>query len=531
MQLRKYQTEAVEAVWRNLDKQICVSLPTGSGKSLTIAELIRRFLEYPDTHILLLTHKRELIRQNADTLGKHLPIQIEIGIFCAGLRRKELKQVTVASVQSLVNAEELPPFEIIIIDEVHLVGRNDQSQYHKVFARFPDARKIGLTATPFRMDSGLLYEGEDRLFEALVYEAKTGDLIEQGYLSPIISKQVSEEADLSDVHIRCGDFKSDEMAAVMDTDDITNAAVKDVLTRAAERKSILIFCAGVEHAYHVEQRFRQAGQESIATITEGTTMYERDELVTRFKTKDLRILVSCAVFTTGFDSPNVDCVVLLRATKSPGLYVQIVGRGLRKAEGKTNCLLLDYGGNIMRHGPIDEISVLKKGEGPAPVKTCPECASIISAGFKTCPDCGYVFEEPEKKAVEHDTRASEADPIRPVMIQDVQVKEILYTRHSGKPPKPDSLKVTYVYGLYQRVSEWVCVEHGGYAQEKAQAWFARRGVSPMPSTVEDALYACGSLAEPHAISIKTGGKFPEIVRHDFSKLLNKVEEPEDNLPF
>jgi DNA repair protein RadD len=247
------------------------------------------------------------------------------------------------------------------------------------------------------------------------------------------------------------------------------------------------------------------------------------------------LLLNVGCFTTGFDVPHVDCVVLLRATQSPGLYVQMVGRGLRKAEGKQNCLLLDYGSNIETHGPLDMITVASiERDGVAPTKTCPQCESIIFAGFKACPDCGYIFPEPDKKDIKHGTRASEADPIKPITIEDVTVKEVFYERHRGKDGKKDTFKVTYVYGMWQRVSEWICPEHTGWAAEKAQAWFARRGVSRMPSTVTEALDVSDRLLQPGKISIKSGGKFPEIVRYDFSQSVQpKIEEEDDsnNLPF
>ena len=533
--LRDYQTACVAAIWSNMDKHIVACLPTGAGKTPCVAELIRRILEYhPDTHILLLTHKRELIRQNAKHLGEHLPMHIEIGIFCAGLRSKELKRVTIASVQSIVNAKFLPPFEIIIVDEVHLVPKKDSGQYRKVFSRFPDARIIGVTATPYRMDGGLLHKGEDRLFKDLVYEAKTGDLIEQGWLSPIKAKQTSVEADLNGVHTQRGEFKTDEMIAAMDHDEITKAAVSDVVNLASDRKSILVFCAGVEQAGKVLNEFVRCGIGSVSIVTQKTGMHDRDERTEAFKAGALRVLVNVGCFTTGFDAPNVDCIVLLRATQSPGLYVQMIGRGLRKSEGKEFCRLLDYGGNIERHGPIDYITAHRatSGTGPAPVKTCPQCGEIICAGFKDCPECGFVFPKNDAKKQEHGTEASDRDPVKGTVITDHAVISVKYSIHS-KEGKPDSMRVTYQVGLFKDVSEWICVEHGGFAQSKAQSWFARRGVFPMPRTAEDAVDAAMGCPVPGRISVKDG-KFPEIIRYDFSvkpERDNAVEPEDDECPF
>ena len=513
--LRPYQQECVEAIWRNLDRHVVACLPTGAGKSLAVAELVRRFMEYPDTKILILTHKRELIRQNYNELTGHLPYKAEIGIFCAGLRSKQLRQITIASVQSLINTEDLPPFELIIVDEAHLIPHKQEGQYHELFARLPNARIIGLTATPFRMTTGMLHQGKDRLFEVLCYEAKTGDLIKQGYLSPVVAKAVSEEADLAEVHIRGGEFKPDEMAEAMDKTRITAAAVKDVIARAADRTSILVFCASVKHARNVQDAFSQAGEVSIATITESTPMRERDAIIDRFKARTLRILCNVGVFTTGFNAQNVDCVVLLRATQSPGLYMQCVGRGLRKIEGKKDCLLLDYGGNICRHGPLDLITAdnAASGKGAAPTKICPQCASVIFSGFATCPDCGYQFPAPKKDSVRHGIIASELDPISPTIITEYNVKSARYYRHQ-KMGSPPCLRVEYLIGMYETIKEFVCPEHTGYAQIKAQAWFARRGMR-MPKSVDEALRSADRLFVPKQISVKKG-KYDEIVSFKFS---------------
>lgn len=513
MTLRKYQIECVDAIWRNLDKHCVASLPTGSGKTPCIAELIRRFLEYPGTHILLLTHKRELIRQNYDTLVKHLPFTVDVGIYCAGLRSKELKQVTIASVQSMVNAKDVPDFEIIIIDEAHLCPHESDGQYHEVFARFPKARIIGVTATPFRLKGGMLHKGKHKLFDALVYEAKTSKLIDEGWLSPIRAISTSDHADMSDVHIRCGDYKPEEMTAAMDQAKITKAAVCDVMLHAADRKSILVFCAGVEHARHVQDEFLSAGETSIATVTQETSMYDRDDCITRFKDRTLRIMVNVGVFTTGFDAPGVDCVVLLRATQSPGLYIQIIGRGLRKAEGKKECLLLDYGENISRFGPIDMITcdTVEEGKGAPPTKPCPQCSTIIFAGLATCPQCGYVFPKEEKETIKHGTKASDIDPIRPTVITTFDVHEVEYSYHKGKKGKPDSMRVSYYTGICDIVSEWVCLMHQGFAKQKAQAWFARRGISPMPKTIEEAIEAAKKAVFPGKITTRKNGKYDEII--------------------
>jgi DNA repair protein RadD len=385
------------------------------------------------------------------------------------------------------------------------------------------------------MDGGLLHKGDEKLFDALVYEAKTGVLIQAGWLSPIRARAVSEHADLESVHIRMGDFKNDEMIAAMDHSEITEAAVKDVLDHAADRKSILVFAAGVEHAKHIEQAFRRVGQTSITTVTQETSMYDRDEATKTFKAKTLRILVNVGVYTTGFDAPNVDCIVLLRATKSPGLYVQMLGRGLRKTEGKTDCLLLDYGNNIETHGPLDMITAdsKPKGEGEPVVKTCPGCATIVSAGFKACPHCGFIFPREERDAPKHGTRASDRDPVSAAVIRTLDIRDVDYARHQGHNGKPDSMVVSYYTNIYERVREWVCVEHEGFARQKAAMWFARRGILVPPKTVDEAIDAAQRALWPAKITVRKDGKYDTILSYSDWKEPEPVEEKETSseVPF
>jgi DNA repair protein RadD len=227
------------------------------------------------------------------------------------------------------------------------------------------------------------------------------------------------------------------------------------------------------------------------------------------------VLINCMVLLTGFDAPNVDCICLLRATASPGCYVQAVGRGLRICEGKADCLLLDYGGNVERHGPLDSITAdrIEAGTGAAPTKTCPTCESIIAAGFGVCPHCGQIFQMEQRELPELATKASTRDPIKGTVISEYDVLDVAYYHHQKPGGKP-SMRVEYRVGIGSWVKEWVCPEHGGYAAEKASAWFARRGVI-MPKTVNHALDITQSYAVPKKIRVKNDGKYNEVIGYGF----------------
>lgn len=180
----------------------------------------------------------------------------------------------------------------------------------------------------------------------------------------------------------------------------------------------------------------------------------------------LKYLVNVNVLTTGFDAPNVDCVVLLRPTASPGLYYQMVGRGFRLHPDKHDCLVLDFGGNIIRHGPVDSIQVTERSGngGDAPAKECPECQAVIHAAYAVCPDCGFEFPPPKRN--KHETRASSEGILSgEVTDEEFDVQDVSYSVHikrDAAPDTPKTMRVDYRLGLNHWQSEWVCIEHSGY---------------------------------------------------------------------
>ena len=216
------------------------------------------------------------------------------------------------------------------------------------------------------------------------------------------------------------------------------------------------------------------------------------------------------MLTTGFNAPGVELIAMLRPTKSAGLYVQIVGRGCRLATGKENCLVLDFAGNIARHGPIDAVKPKTPkgdGDGDAPTKVCPDCSSIVHAAVRECPDCGHHFPAPEIKI---EAKASRLDVLSGGPPEWVPVTGVRYARHE-KPGKPPSLRVDYQSGMVSH-SEWVCLEHPGYPRQKAATWWANRAAGlPLPRHVDEALAVVGRLKRPAQIAVRASGRFTEIV--------------------
>ena len=376
----------------------------------------------------------------------------------------------------------------------------------------PALKVIGLTATPFRTGSGMLHEGKDALFTDIAYEAPVRDLIDAGFLSPLISKQPATRLDVSKVGTRAGDFIARDLAAAVDQDATTRAAVTEIITNGKDRKSWLAFCSGVDHARHVAEEFARQGI-TCRTIFGDTPKEERDAIIAAFKRSEIRALASMGVLTTGFNAPAVDLIALLRPTKSAGLYVQMVGRGTRLAPDKENCLVLDFAGNVRRHGPIDLVRPKRPGDGgggEAPTKVCPECDSIMALSATECPDCGYVFPAREVKIAP----TAATLPVLSPKVQWLSVHGVYYSRHDKRGGRP-SMKVTYSCGL-KSYNEWVCVEHQGYARQKALEWWRKRAPGfPMPRTVDDAIAQAGQLTRPTAISVRPSGRFLEISGYRF----------------
>ena len=525
IQPRQYQTDAFEAVKTYLEYREgnpCVVLPTGAGKTILIV-LLCQWVASWGGRVLILAHVRELLQQAADKLNAMAP-ELDVGVYSAGLgRREKTGAVTVAGIQSVYQrAAEFDPFDLVIVDECHLIPADGEGMYRTFLNEAKtlnsNIRLVGLTATPYRMTTGPLC-GSAEILNAVCFDVPVVSLIDQGFLSKLISKRVIE-CDTSGLHVRGGEFVAEEVALLMGAVDAVRLACEEIVARTQEHKSVLIFCSGVEHAEAV--RDRMVGSELITGETQ-----DRDAILERFKRGETKYLVNVNVLTTGFDAPNVDCVVLLRPTLSPGLYYQMVGRGFRLCEGKADCLILDFGGNVQRHGPINRIRVEKKSKGKptgeAATRVCPDCDEVLFVSSRECPACGYIW--PLLDEAKHDHQPGNEDIIGDDEADELPVYEVRYRKHhkkGGFPDDPPTLRVEYVtrqgsVSSWVRnavVSEWVCLEHSGFAKNKAAAWWKLRSNDPMPDTVERAIDMAegGGLAVPSKIWVVPEGKYTRISR-------------------
>lgn len=524
IELRPYQRDAIDALYSYFsasDGNPLVVMPTGTGKSVVIANFLREAVEgWSDTRVLAITHVKELIQQNFAALIRSWPTA-PAGIYSAGLNKRDINaQILFAGIQSIhKRAYNVQRCDLVLIDEAHLVGKNDAGMYRAFLDDLrqinPSLKIIGFTATPHRMDSGLLHEGEGRLFTDIAYNVPILEMINKGYLSPVVAKETETQLDVSGVGTRGGEFIPGQLEAAVDTDPINLAVVNEIVAKGAARGSWLIFCSGVKHAEHIRDAIRSHGI-TCETVVGDTAPQMRDRYLAGFKNGSIRALTNANVLTTGFDAPGTDLIALLRPTKSTGLYVQMLGRGTRLANGKDDCLVLDFAGNTLRHGPLDLIDGRrkeKKGDGTAPVKTCPDCKAINHASARECAGCGHEFPPPAIKLDDQPaTRALLSTQIKP---EWVDVTRVDYCRHFGKHGKPDTFRVNYWCGM-ARHSEFVCLEHTDYPREKARRWWGRRSAgNPAPATIAEALVAAKDLIKPIAIQVKQEGQYTNVTGHLF----------------
>lgn len=533
--LRPYQAEAVAAVYEHLrtrDDNPCVVIPTAGGKTPVMATICRDAVTQWDGRVLILAHVKELLEQAVDKLHAMAPdLWHQIGVYSAGLRSRNTEHpIIVAGIQSVYRrAAELDRFDLILIDEAHMLPPDGEGMYRTFLADArvvnPNVRLVGLTATPYRMTTGTIC-APGSLLNHVCYEVGVRELIVQGYLCPLKTKAGKRKADTSGLHLRGGEFIAGEVEALMDDDALVQSACYEIIEHTCDRHSVLIFAAGVKHAEHVQRVLHGAGHEC-GFVCGDTLPFERAETLERFKAGALKYLVNVNVLTTGFDAPNIDCVVLLRPTNSPGLFYQCCGRGFRLHPSKENCLVLDFGGNILRHGPVDALQIKTPGagDGDAPAKECPQCQAVIYAAYATCPECGFVFPPPQRE--QHDRQASTAGILSGEVTEtEYEVQDVYYSAHVKRDAPeghPRTLRVDYRVGFNDHRSEWVCVEHppGSYARQKAEAWWRARSNEPCPSDADEAveLAEAGALAQAQSITVRSvaGEKYDRIVGYQLGE--------------
>ncbi|MGV3483343.1 MAG: DEAD/DEAH box helicase family protein [Planctomycetaceae bacterium] len=550
MQLRPYQQAAVNAVYDHLrmrdDNPVCV-IPTAGGKTPVIASICRDAVQLWNGRVLILAHVRELLDQAADKLRAVCP-DLSVGVYSAGLGSRETTgDVIIAGIQSVhERAAELGRFDLVLIDECHAVPKDGSGTYRRFLAAAqainPELRVIGFTATPYRLDSGPICSDDGPLHK-IAYQVGVMELIRDGYLCRPFAKAGKQKADTSQLTIRGGEFIAHEAESLMNTDSLVASACDEIIAATHDRRSCIIFASGVAHATSISIAMATRGVRC-EMVTGSTRSEERDRILSEFREGGLKYIVNVGVLTTGFDAPAIDCVVLLRPTMSPGLYYQMIGRGFRLHPDKHDCLILDFAGNVVRHGPVDCIAPPSPRRDDRPkAKECPKCQAAIGSRYQICPGCGYEFPVTHQyQGPQHSgTPTSAAVLSDDITDQTHEVLDVHYRVHEKRDADDDAPKsvcVEYQLGLNFSHREYVCVEHTGYARTKAIWWWRQRSNEPVPDTAEEAvnLAARGCLAFPEFITLRSiaGEKFDRIVDIQLGEkpavcLANQYDD--DEVPF
>lgn len=412
IELRPYQRQALDALygWYTPDHKgnPCIEAPTGAGKTVLIAQFCKENLDrFPSMKILVVTHVKELIEQDYGKLLEIWP-DAPCGIYSASINRRDTEDsIIFCGVQSIRNRTyEFGKVDVMIVDEAHLISHADTGSYRKIIKELsevnPRLSVIGFTATPYRLGHGMITEGDAIFSEPLIKTIGIEGLQRDGFLAYLRSKVTRAQMDVSEVAYdpKKHDYVEKDLQAKIDTPLLNAQVVDETLRLAQGRRHILFFCCGVDHARHVAEAIREKG-ETADYLVGSDDKRTREEKLARFRNGEIRCMTNVNVLSTGFDFPDIDCLVMMRPTMSPGLYIQQAGRGLRPKTFGGDCLVLDFAGNVAMHGPITHVNPPKArgaraGKGVPMSKLCPKCDEIVAVQARVCPCCGYEWPKDEK---------------------------------------------------------------------------------------------------------------------------------------
>lgn len=536
---RWYQKEAIEApfkYWESHCGNPLIQAPTGSGKSLIIAEFCKRCMSYEGTRILVLAHVKELLEQNeAEMLGQWP--EADVGVYSAGLKRKELRNaITIAGIQSIYKKSVvLGKVDLVIIDEAHLVPQKSMGRYrrllHDLSQKNPHMKVVGYTATPWRLGGGCLTDGNDSIFSRVIYSISVSSLIRDGHLCNVKALSTHGTADFSKLKKSGnGEFTEMSILEAIQANDNTNVAISEAIELGKDCKSWLVFCAGVEHAKNICQKLNDNGVVAKVLVGE-TDKKERAAIIEELRSNKIRALVSVSCITTGLNVRNVDFMLCLRATQSSSLWVQMVGRIMRTHPDKKVALIADYGDNIERHGPIEDIKPPKPTKvGLQKKKECPSCGHKTATSSKTCGSCGYIYTRPcpncdkpnpmdvgecsycgyafiTERTPAIMNKAKGGEVISGSREKWVDVDDVIFKRHVKKG-KPDNVRINYVCGgmVY---SEWISPFDDGAARIRASKFYHDSGILKLPKNMEEALTM---KVRPKKICVVRDGDYNKVVR-------------------
>ncbi|TCQ28239.1 DEAD/DEAH box helicase [Rhizobium sp. PP-CC-3G-465] len=520
VQLRDYQAAAVDAVVGAVQsgRNPVASLPTGAGKSMVVAGVADRLSVRGDERIVVTVPSRELAEQNEKALRRLLP-SADIGVVCAALNRREIdSRIVVGTPQSLAGLINFDP-DHVIVDEAHQMPLHKGSWFARLFAGLPrgrDTSRVGLSATTFRTADGAIY-GKKAWFDCQPFEIGVPDLVARGFLAPVRYVSPAARMTTKGVSKSAGDYNQSQLVrANLDQVEAQIAIFNEAMQ---DRKKGLIFAVTVEHAEAYVRALHKRGVRA-SLIIGAMSPTDREASVAAFKQDRTKVAVTVQAALTGFDVPDIDLIASCRPTMSPIIHTQSVGRGTRPSDGKADCLVLDFAGNVKAFGPVHAPHFDKSGQplgGIAPWLPCPGCGTYNHLQSHSCFHCdrvlrarqavtaeqleyGSIHWGPEQAAV---NALTEAKGFRGLPVESIAL-------HAYRKPNTDSQSCMISIGLGGDAIVRVWHKHLNTRWWR-DIWAMLLGDQPAPQTLKEAYGRREELVRPASVDIERDGHFWRIV--------------------
>ncbi len=390
--LREYQNQCVDAIWNAAimgENKILISLPTASGKTEIFIELLKK----ANVKSIVAMSSVRLAKQTYERIKNN---NLDVGLYCSTLNSKDIdNKIIVGTVQSLT-ASGIKDVKILTVDEAHCISEEEDSYYGKLISTYSGAKLLGFTATPFRTDGGHIY-GAEKIFPRLNFSRSFSYMIENGFLVKPILTQGKDSFDINKLKIVMGDYSKHDIEVLASDSSKANKQVTDALERLGDRKKIIWATSSIKHCNLISDILFKQGEE-YARIHSEMEYNQQESNLKFFEDGPARHLVFVSIVKEGYSYSPIDAIVLMRPTRSPVLYVQICGRGLRLSPGKKDCLILDYGRVVESLGPLSDPKIPEdrryKAAEQSPIKACPKCGTYVPKESSECEFCNYKFSRP-----------------------------------------------------------------------------------------------------------------------------------------
>jgi len=557
MKARPHQIEALDTVWTAMqtEKAVLLQAPCSFGKTFIIAKICQKLLSVlPSARILILMDREILVEQTRDKIQVACPeLFMDIGVVCSSIQKLDAmsfeKRILIASRQSLINQlDKLMKTHLIVIDECHLLRTPHKERKPDQFGQIinflkgynPKLTLFGVTATPYRLSEGYIYgdrhpPGFEPYFKDLHYKGSVKRLEAEGFLAPLIGETIniqSLQTRLESIPLVGGEYNIDLLGKLMSEGIYINAAVELWQSKAKDRKKTLAFCVNIDHAEKLAEAFNKAGIKAVAIHSEQETFDQVQAIEELNKpNSEYKVFCSVAKLTTGVDVPEIDCLLIVRSTKSASLHVQMIGRVQRIAEGKNDGLVLDMVGNCHEFGKdLDKVKVKYKTQAEQQekknVKICPQCDNEVHVATRFCVHCNYEF----AKSKEEQTTAPEMMNVefnKPDPPLTVEVDSMYVMEHINKKNKKKTLRIKFDYpsiATYMKsISSYLCFEKDGYSSFAAlkgrNLWaILTDNEIPCPASVDEALLLKKHIYKPKQLLVDFNGEYPEIKKFIYEEI-------------